>query len=250
MKWIIDRKLLFFLHLCMVLTVRSQDHLIRYSCVFNDQFDREEHYRYFNAELHISGNSSYFFMTPDEHVPLSPQDPNAIYVRLDTLLRIAKLTDDHQLVFGDITISGKENFYMDSLYPMQWELVQEQRDMDSMHCSKAVALFRGRRYICWYCPDIPLNDGPWKLGGLPGLIVEAYDEEENLHFRLLSYGSSTSLHIPISMSGILPDFEQYKRYWRDLSDQLQASMGITESSDCVACQTKSKIKIYLWEKVL
>ena len=43
-------------------------------------------------------------------------------------------------------------------------------------CSKATTNFRGRKYIVWYTEEIPLRFGPWKLTGLPGLILEAYDE--------------------------------------------------------------------------
>ena len=30
--------------------------------------------------------------------------------------------------------------------------------------------------------DIPVSDGPWKLGGLPGLILEAYDKGHQYTF--------------------------------------------------------------------
>ena len=44
-------------------------------------------------------------------------------------------------------------------------------------CHKAVADFRGREWIAWYAPELPLSYGPWKLCGLPGLILEAYDNK-------------------------------------------------------------------------
>ena len=40
-------------------------------------------------------------------------------------------------------------------------------------CHKATAKFRGRTWTVWYAEDIPLSIGPWKLGGLPGLILKA-----------------------------------------------------------------------------
>lgn len=40
-------------------------------------------------------------------------------------------------------------------------------------CSMATTLFRGRQWKVWFTYDIPLPQGPWKLIGLPGLILQA-----------------------------------------------------------------------------
>ena len=46
----------------------------------------------------------------------------------------------------------------------------------------ATSDFRGRRWTAWFATDIPVSDGPWKLGGLPGLILEAYDKGHQYTF--------------------------------------------------------------------
>lgn len=45
-------------------------------------------------------------------------------------------------------------------------------------CQKAEAEFRGRKWYAWFSMEIPYNFGPWKLGGLPGMILKAEDSEK------------------------------------------------------------------------
>ena len=42
--------------------------------------------------------------------------------------------------------------------------------------------FKGRTWTAWFTTDIPLDNGPWKLCGLPGLILRAYDAKQQYIF--------------------------------------------------------------------
>ena len=68
---------------------------------------------------------------------------------------------------------------------MKWNLENEKKDILSYECNKAITIFRGRKYIAWYTNAIPVSDGPYKFSGLPGLILELYDDKENFHYNLL-----------------------------------------------------------------
>lgn len=71
-----------------------------------------------------------------------------------------------------------------------WDIKKnETKKIGSFLCNKAVAKFRGREYTAWFCPDIPIPYGPWKLCGLPGLILEAYDTNKNVswYFKNIRY---------------------------------------------------------------
>ena len=64
---------------------------------------------------------------------------------------------------------------------IDWKLEAETRELGGLAVHKARARFRGRNYTAWYCLDIPVPVGPWKLRGLPGAILEAYDDESFFH---------------------------------------------------------------------
>ena len=44
----------------------------------------------------------------------------------------------------------------------------------------------GRQWTVWYAPGIPIGIGPWKLNGLPGLIVRADDADGTHHMELVA----------------------------------------------------------------
>ena len=68
--------------------------------------------------------------------------------------------------------------YVDSLHTQTWTMGDSTREVLGYTCQQATADFRGRHWTVWFATDIPVSDGPWKLGGLPGLILEAYDEDQ------------------------------------------------------------------------
>ena len=75
-------------------------------------------------------------------------------------------------------ISSQDYCYVDSLHTQTWTMSDSTREVLGYTCQQATADFRGRRWTAWFAMDIPVSDGPWKLGGLPGLILEAYDERQ------------------------------------------------------------------------
>lgn len=49
-------------------------------------------------------------------------------------------------------------------------------------CMHATTDYRGRKWNVWFTPEIPVDAGPWKLTGLPGLILKAEDDEKAYSF--------------------------------------------------------------------
>ena len=66
-----------------------------------------------------------------------------------------------------------------------WKLTDEKKKMNDLRLQKATATWGGRNWIAWFTPDIPFQEGPYKFHGLPGLIVELYDDKNNYRFELV-----------------------------------------------------------------
>ena len=70
----------------------------------------------------------------------------------------------------------------ESLPVINWQITGDTATYGGLHCQKATCHFKGRDYTVWFCPDLPLHLGPWKLNGLPGVIVEASDATGDVRF--------------------------------------------------------------------
>ena len=58
---------------------------------------------------------------------------------------------------------------------INWEICEDTvQTILGYTCHRATAKFRGREWEVWYADDIPTSLGPWKLNGLPGLILQAF----------------------------------------------------------------------------
>lgn len=74
--------------------------------------------------------------------------------------------------------------YADTGVSYQWKLSQEEKQIGGYKCKKATCAYRGRNWVAWYCPDIVLSEGPYVFGGLPGLIMQLYDDRQHYSFTL------------------------------------------------------------------
>lgn len=82
-------------------------------------------------------------------------------------------------------LGGDYVVYEDVLNDQDWQITDSIKTVLNYNCQQAVCRFRGREWIVWFTTDIPVANGPWKLGGLPGLILEAYDRGNQYYFNII-----------------------------------------------------------------
>ncbi|MDR4894987.1 MULTISPECIES: GLPGLI family protein [unclassified Chryseobacterium] len=112
------------------------------------------------------------------------------------------------------------DFYTIYIEGIHWKIDNlTNKIIQGYKCTKAVAKVGRRTYIAWFTYDVPINDGPYKFKGLPGLILKVNDESQYFNFELLSI---TKINLPISYKkGLLITKDQYlakrKEYSNDPS---------------------------------
>ena len=85
----------------------------------------------------------------------------------------------HDAVFFDYYIFEDDNL------PQQWTMIADSmKSILGYKCRKAGCSYRGRNYEAWYAIDLPVNAGPWKFLGLPGLIMSVQDTKGHYTFEI------------------------------------------------------------------
>jgi GLPGLI family protein len=229
----------------VVLQSAAQSWEVEYLVRFNDQFDRGRRDRLHSGHLQIRGQSSRYYTLP--RTAFEAETENDIVFMPDTGNQV--FTDHEQgvLLAQELDLKGEGFYVSDSLYPMSWKIGLEEKYIDSLKCVKASCEFRGRAYTAWFAPDVPLPFGPWKMGGLPGLIVELQDSGENLLVRLIGIraGGELVFRWPQAKYSIDEHIAERRKLMQRLTDNARASA----TGDCPSCQQQSRVEFYLWEKI-
>ena len=121
----------------------------------------------------------------------------------------SKITDSMYFV-NAFSLVSKLIYGKEEIPKIKWELKNEYKEIGGFNCKKAIGNFRGREYTCWYSEDIPLPYGPWKLQGLPGLILEAKSNDGffEIKFKKIKYPEK-KVSMPSSYNALIKDGKDF-----------------------------------------
>ena len=104
-----------------------------------------------------------------------------------------------------------DDYYYEEKYTFpRWVLGQETKTIAGYVCKEAETIYRGRKWTAYYAPSIPVQQGPWKLWGLPGLIVYATDSEHLFEFELNGFETLKD-GVPLIMENKTPTGKPYRK---------------------------------------
>lgn len=91
------------------------------------------------------------------------------------------INDGETMVYRKI--AGDAYSYTEPTEMPAWQILSETKELLGYSCQLASCDFRGRTWYAWFSPDIPINEGPWKLFGLPGFVLEAWDSKKHYAYK-------------------------------------------------------------------
>lgn len=79
------------------------------------------------------------------------------------------------------------NYLLEEEYPLiEWQINDNTQIVGGYEAQQAKGEFGGRVYVVWFATELPLQGGPWKLQGLPGLVLEAESEDGDVKFSFVA----------------------------------------------------------------
>ena len=201
------------------------------------------------SHLYINGFESLFLVNMKSE-KLSKSDQEKINITDDSEIEFSIDFTQKNLVKyevymnqSDLTVISQNSIFQnwqskpcvvtEKLGSIDWEIIREYKQIGNFKVQKATTSFRGRNYVAWFTPDIPISIGPWKFHGLPGLIMEVKDEELGVQFLFSSiqipYETEEKIKPPSNGEQI--PIHEFARYHNNFANELTKSLRAKLSRD-------------------
>lgn len=99
-----------------------------------------------------------------------------------TKYTIVTLPDRKKYLYQTKEVAFATYRYEETLPVMDWDIREETKQIGDLTCQRAMLSFGGREWEAWFAPDLPVPYGPYLMHGLPGLILELSDADEEYHY--------------------------------------------------------------------
>ncbi|HCD9236007.1 TPA: GLPGLI family protein [Elizabethkingia anophelis] len=185
------KKIFILIHCIVFAYIQSQNIHVKYDHVASKIAS-------FHEDLYIKGNSVYSVEDSIMHKPEGfSSDEDEFSFVLKTKIykkRIVKNVTNNNLKILE-RLGKTEYLINDSLPKTNWNVdYNTSKKIDKYLCYKATTNFRGSNIIAYFTKEIPYSTGPYKFGGLPGLILEIYEDGKKVNsWKVISIDGHTEI---------------------------------------------------------
>ena len=89
------------------------------------------------------------------------------------------------------TFVGNDHYKVSDNRKQVWKIRSEKQKTGEFETQLAETDMYGRKWFAWFATDLPIQDGPYKFRGLPGLIVKIEDQTKTHSFELKGISNYT-----------------------------------------------------------
>ncbi|WP_373705003.1 GLPGLI family protein [Porphyromonas loveana] len=135
---------------------------------------------------------------------------------------------------GDMTVydqlAVEQYRYNEPLSALMWEMGEATDSIAGYLCQEAFCDYGGHRWRVMFAPEIAVDAGPWKLCGLPGMVMRAEAADKSHVFELISLQqSSAGIYQPETKSTIATardEFVKNKNIYEQNPDAFMSQLSM------------------------
>ena len=159
--------------------------------------------------------SSYVRIEPDEDLN-DDSGPKIILVGGD-------YSEEERAVYKDITNKKMtevkdliaETYIVETPIPRyDWKVISDSKEIMGMKCYRATL---NDTITAWFCPEIPVSDGPDVYAGLPGLILDL--EDEHYIYRCIAIDTNSRSEVAVKKRGKKVSPEHFEELRKEMLDR-------------------------------
>lgn len=168
-----------------------------------DYVFKDENNHICNSTLYIIKNESLYRIDDKRDDGIDEEKTkgeNYVKVNNDALSKIFYTVNKKTIT--RIPLYKSEVIYTDDDNKVKYKLTGKNKVISKYNCQEAKLTLNGRKYSIWFTTDFETNFGPYKINGLPGLVVELTEETNKVKITLKSIKKVDDINV----------FNKYKNY--------------------------------------
>lgn len=164
-----------------------------------------------------------------------------------TFLYVFRSKPENMMTVYDKAGMTEFGYYTEPLGEIQWEISDSTKTVLGYECMMATANYHGREWTAWFTPEVPIQEGPWKLTGLPGLILEATESTGQHSFIATGIEHSDQPIYPLcafrqyDKMARIDMLRQLRNYRENSSSMTAAATGFAFGTDHIKTEEEAKI---------
>ena len=132
----------------------------------------------------------------------------------------------------------------DDSYMTPWTITENYKEILGYKCQEATGHYRGRDYLLYFTTAIPIQNGPQKFDGLPGLVLEVASKDSAIHYKAIQIKKSNE-SIENSFDKLNLQYISWSQFVNAYKDYFKRVTNFAPDEDTTIIIPKRGIEVYI-----